>query len=111
MNQGETPLAQRQGVTSPAGIDADGILKELTTLQHLSPRRPLGQLVSELVDRTGVCPVAAERALGWLGLDPSRVVGRLRRGELSQLSRAIHRFWVRALAAQANQEQPTQPHK
>jgi hypothetical protein len=98
----------RQG--DVAGIDADGLLKELTTLQHLSPRKPLGQVVSQLVDRTAVCPVAADRALGWLGLDASRSVGRLRRGELSQLSRAIHRFWVRALAAEAKQDQPAQPH-
>jgi hypothetical protein len=105
MNQGATP-GGRQGDGARAGLDAEAILQELTTRQHLSPHRPLGQVVADLVDRTGVCPVAAERALAWLSLDGNRPVGRLRRGELSQLARAVHRFWVRALATE---DQPAQP--
>ena len=100
----------REAAAGPrAAVDADGILHELTTRQHLSPHRPLAQVVSEMTDRTGVCPVAVERALGWLGLDPSRPVGRLRRGELSQLARAVHRFWTRAIVAEERSVQPAQP--
>jgi hypothetical protein len=90
-------------------VDADGILQELTTRQHLGPHRPLAQVVSDMTDHTGVCPVAAERALEWLGLDASRPVGRLRRGELSQLARAVHRFWTRATAAEERAGHPAQP--
>jgi hypothetical protein len=107
MNQGETtPAGVRSGKKSQPGIDAEAILRELTSRQHLEPHRPLRDVVSDLTDCTGVCPVAAERALTWLGLDGGRAVGRLRRGELSQLARSVHRFWGQALAAEATSEQP-----
>jgi hypothetical protein len=77
-------------------IDADRILKELTTRQYLAPHRPLKEVVAETVDATGVCPAAAERALNWINLTPERPVGRLRRSELIQLSRSMYRFWNEA---------------
>ena len=80
------------------GTDADGILKELTVRQHLTPHRPLGDVVTDLVERLGACPVAADRAISRLELDPSRPVGRLKRGELIQLARSMYRLWAQALA-------------
>lgn len=80
------------------GTDAEGILRELTTRQHLTPHRPLGSVVAETVDQVGACPIAGERAMVRLDLDSSRAVGRLRRGELIQLARGLHRFWAHALA-------------
>ena len=81
----------------PLAIDAEGILRELTTRQHLAPHRPLKDVVAEIVQSTGVCPDAASRALAWLDLSPDRSIGRLRRGELIQLARSMYRFWTEAM--------------
>ena len=92
---------KRSEVRRSPGTDAEGILRELSTLQHLTPHRPLAEAVAETVERVGACPEAAERAMQWLELDGSRPIGRLRRGELIQLSRAMYRLWSQALAAEA----------
>ena len=83
----------------PLGTDAEGILQELTTRQHLTPHRPLRDVVAETISSTGVCPVAADRAIDWLNLSPDRSVGRLRRGELIQLARSMYRFWTESAPA------------
>ena len=86
-----------QAATVP-GTDADGILRELTTRQHLTPHRPVGQVVAETAERVGACMVAADRAMERLQLDRDGSIGRLRRGELIQLARGMYRLWARALA-------------
>jgi hypothetical protein len=92
------PTSTGKNVKHPLGTDAEGILQELTTRQHLTPHRPLREVVAETIASTGVCPAAADRALGWLNLSPDRSVGRLRRGELIQLSRSMYRFWTELAA-------------
>lgn len=89
----------RAGGKQVPGVDADGILRELTVRQHLTPHRPLGDVMAELVGRVGACPVAAERAMDRLDLQRSRSIGRLKRGELIQLARGMYRLWFHALAA------------
>ena len=84
------------------GTDADGILRELTVRQHLTPHRPLGDAVGDIIERVGACPEAAARAMGRLDLDPSRSIGRLKRGELIQLARGMYRLWSRSLAADSS---------
>jgi hypothetical protein len=79
--------------TQVVGTDAEGILEELSVRQHLTPHRPLKDVVAEVVDVTGVCPVAAQRAVAWLALSADQSIGRLRRSELMQLARSMHRFW------------------
>ena len=79
------------------GTDADGILRELTVRQHLTPHRPLGEVVGEIVERLGACPVAAEGAMGRLELQHARPIGRLKRGELIQMARVMYRLWCHAL--------------
>jgi hypothetical protein len=83
------------------GTDADGIMEELTTRQHLAPHRPVAEVVAELVERVGACPVAAEKAMARLELDGTRSIGRLKRGELIQFARGMYRMWAQALAAEA----------
>jgi hypothetical protein len=73
--------------------EADAILNRLTTSQHLQPHRPLGDVLKQTIEELGCCPVAVDRAMQWLQLDWSQPVGRLRRTELTQLARAIFRFW------------------
>ena len=88
------------------GIDSDGILRELSTRQHLTPHRRLSDVVSEIVENVGACPVAAERAMGRLELDGSRSIGRLKRSELIQLARSMYRYWSQALAAGESDRSP-----
>lgn len=84
------------------GTDADGILRELTVRQHLTPHRPLCEVVGEIVERLGACPVAAEGAMSRLELQHFRPIGRLKRGELIQLARGMYRLWCHALADDAS---------
>jgi hypothetical protein len=81
--------------------NADDILDELTTRQHLTPGRTLKEIVAETVASTGVCASAADRALVWLKLPADRPIGRLRRSELIQLARSMHRFWTEVRAGEA----------
>ncbi len=78
-------------------VDADALLAALTTLQHTYPHKALRAVISD----TRACPVAAERAIEWLGLDGDVAIGRLKRAELIQLARSLHRFWRRATAGDA----------
>jgi hypothetical protein len=77
-----------------AVLEAEVILDDLTTRQHLFPRKSLQDVIAE----TRACPVAAQRAMEWLGLDGARPIGRVNRAELIQLARSLHRFWKRAFA-------------
>ena len=81
--------------------DLQNLLDALTTRQHLNPHEPLGDALARTVDSLGVCPDAIEHALRWLSLDPSVSIGRLRRTELTQLARSVHRFWRPQRQAQA----------
>src|SRR3954469_8787247 len=76
-------------------LEADVILQELTTRQHLFPHKSLEEVLAE----TRACPVAAQRAKEWLGLDGTRPIGRVKRAELIQLANSLHRFWKRAMAS------------
>ena len=73
--------------------DFQNLLAALTTRQHLNPHEPVADSLAKTVDSLGVCPIAIEEAVRWLSLDPSTPVGRLRRTELTQLARSVHRFW------------------
>ena len=100
-----TEVRRRERSVSKAvpSVDADEILRELTVRQHLAPHRRLADVVAEMIERTGACPVAAERAMERLELDGNRPIGRLKRGELIQFARGMYRLWAQALAAEANQ--------
>jgi hypothetical protein len=73
--------------------EADAILNRLTSSQHLQPHRALEDVLRQTIEELGCCPVAVERAMQWLQLEGSQPIGRLRRTELTQLARAIFRFW------------------
>jgi hypothetical protein len=94
-------LHARNETKRTPGTDAEGILEELSTRQHLTPHRQLGEAVAEIVEHVGACPEAASRAMAWLELDASQSIGRLRRSELIQLARAMYRHWSQAVAAAA----------
>jgi hypothetical protein len=98
---------EQTAVRQVPGTDADGILRELTIRQHLTPHRPVGLVLSDIVERIGACPVAADRAVSRLELDDSKSIGRLKRGELIQLARSIYRQWCQTLTLTASNTHPT----
>jgi hypothetical protein len=76
-----------------AQTDFEKLLDSLTKRQFLHPHEPLANSLAATVQCVGVCPISIERAIGWLAIDPTLSIGRLRRTELTQLARSIHRFW------------------
>ena len=88
-------------------VDSNRILAQLSTRQYLHPHRPLEQVLAEVQRELGFCMGAAQAAIAWLRLDASLAVGRVRRSELIQVARSIHRFWRQAMADSAPQSQLT----
>jgi hypothetical protein len=86
--------------------DADDILEDLTSRQHLKPHQPVSEALSDSAASVGFCPGVIGRALQWLQLDPAVAIGRLRRTQLTQLARCVHRFW-RQEVPQNSAEAPT----
>jgi hypothetical protein len=82
------------------------IIEILSEQQHLHPHRTVGDAVAAVVGRLGVCPEAAGRALASLQLDSDKLIGRLRRTELMQLGRTIHRLWRQNVTETTGQSQP-----
>ncbi|HEY7087120.1 MAG TPA: hypothetical protein VH518_03465 [Tepidisphaeraceae bacterium] len=80
-------------------VDSDAILKYLTHRQHIHPRQSIREALDETTELFGCCPEAIVRGITWLGIDPARTIGRLRRSELVQLAKAVHRFWMQNAAA------------
>lgn len=74
--------------------DVQSLLDALSVRQYLAPHEPTERALARVVDQLGVCPQAVEQGIRWLHLDRLQSVGRLRRTELMQLARAIHRFWL-----------------
>jgi hypothetical protein len=88
--------------------ELDDLMNALTTAQYLNPHEPLAQSLARTGDSLGVCPQAVNHAVAWLAVDPATPIGRLRRTELMQLARSIHRFWRQpGAAAGAGSPQPT----
>jgi|SRR5690348_116674 len=86
--------------------DSDHILADLSARQHLTPHKSLGVALDESSNRLGFCPNAAQTAVGWLGLDTARALGRFTRTELIQLARSIHRYWWQAVNSHSSASQP-----
>ena len=81
--------------------DFHTLLDVLSIRQYLTPHEPTGRSLKIVIDELGVCPRAVGQAIDWLHLDPLRAIGRLRRTELMQLARALHRFWLEQSPAPA----------
>src|SRR4029078_2758727 len=90
---GKRPPMTHSFIRRLLNADFDNLLDTLTTPQHLNRSEPLGDVLRRTVECLGVCPSAIAQATQWLSLDPSTPIGRLRRTELTQLARSVHRFW------------------
>ena len=86
-------------------VGPEALLSELSTRQYLHPHESLDSALAGVRHELGFCPEAARTAIEWLRLDRSIAVGRLRRSELMQLARSIHRFWRQSLSAGVGQPQ------
>jgi hypothetical protein len=91
-----------------AVAEVDDLLDALSTAQYLDPHQPLQAALNRTSDALGVCPQAVSHAVTWLAVDPATPIGRLRRTELMQLARSIHRFWRHSAAAAAAPVQPSE---
>jgi len=90
----------REQIHRLALADNEQILSVLTRRQYVNPHAPLRQVLEATIEELGCCPVAVDRAIQWLSIDWNQPVGRLRRTELTQLARAIHRFWRQSVTSQ-----------
>ena len=90
-----------------SACDFENLLSMLTEHQHLHPQESLSASLSRAVEEIGLCPQAVNDSLAWLQLDAGKSIGRLRRTELMQLARTLHRYWLqRTAAAATTQSQP-----
>lgn len=87
-----TTRSGRELIRRLRAVDAETLLSFFTERQYVKPRATLRELLAEADARLGVCPVVAERACDWLDMEMGVTVGRLRRTELTQLARCLHRF-------------------
>jgi hypothetical protein len=90
-----------QTVSKVLSADAQQILDVLTRRQFTHPHAPLREALQATVEELGCCPQAIATATQWLQVDPDKAIGRLRRTELTQLARSIHRFWGQSVRASA----------
>ncbi|HEX3359174.1 MAG TPA: hypothetical protein VHS31_19500 [Tepidisphaeraceae bacterium] len=85
-------MIRQETRTTPIAGD-EQILGILTRRQFTFPHTTLRQALDATIKEVGCCPDAIARALEWLQIDWEQPIGRLRRTELTQLARSIHRFW------------------
>jgi hypothetical protein len=85
---------------------AERIVDALSQRQHLRPHQNVAEALAAVAEQLGVCPGAIGGAIASLHIDSSRPIGRLRRTELTQLARTIHRLWRQSVAAPSGQSQP-----
>jgi hypothetical protein len=80
-------------------LSADHVLAALTARQHVRPHGAVAEELAHVCNQLGICPVTAERAARWLEVPADEKLGRLRRTQVVQLARCLHRFSRHALAA------------
>jgi hypothetical protein len=85
---------------------ADRIVDALSDQQHLRPHQSAAQAVQAVVDRLEICSEAASQALQTLQIQQSQAIGRLRRTELIQLGRTVHRLWRQSVVPATGESQP-----
>lgn len=82
-------------------LSAELVLSTLTARQHVRPHGAVGEELLQVCTALGICPVTAERAAKWLEVPADQKLGRLRRTQVVQLARCLHRFSRHALVAPA----------
>jgi hypothetical protein len=75
------------------------LVELLSERQHLHPHHSVASALEKLIGQLGICPDAVRRASHSLVINSGQAIGRLRRTELIQLARTIHRIWRQNVAA------------
>ena len=88
-----------------AAGDADRLVDALSKQQFIKPHQSVDEGVTAVVGQLGVCPEAARYAIETLRIDPSVSFGRLRRTELMQLGRTMHRLWRQSVVEESTPSQ------
>ena len=65
----------------------------------------VGQALAEVREQLGICSLALDGAIQALQIDAGQMIGRLRRTELIQLGRTIHRLWRQSVAPTPEESQ------
>ena len=94
-------------VRFPSPADGDRIVEVLSEEQFLKPHQSVADAMAAAVERLDICPEAAGEALRALDVELGTSVGRLRRTELMQLARTVHRFWRQAVVDRSTPSQPS----
>jgi hypothetical protein len=94
-------------VRFPTPADGDRLVEVLSEEQFLKPHQSVASTMAAVVDRLGVCPGAAEEAVRALGVGLDQSIGRLRRTELMQLARTLHRYWRQSVVDRSTPSQPS----
>lgn len=79
-------------------LSAEMIQEALARRQHLRPHQPLQSALNDVASELAVAPEVVEQTLAWLDVDATRPIGRIRRTELTQLARSLHRHWRQPVA-------------
>jgi len=79
-------------------IDPADILIELSARQHLAPRKSLEDVLTHVAAKLGLTLSSVRSAARRIELDPAGSVGRLKRAELENLARFIHRAYRHEIA-------------
>lgn len=88
-----------------AAGDSDRLVEALSKQQFLKPHQSVEEGIAAVVSELGVCPEAARLAVESLRIDPTLSFGRLRRTELMQLGRTIHRRWGQSVVEESTPSQ------
>ena len=88
-----------------AAGDAERLVQALTEQQFLNPHQSVDEGIAAVVIQLGVCPGAARYAIETLRIDPLVSFGRLRRTELMQLGRTMHRLWRQSVVEESTPSQ------
>ena len=83
----------RHLVRQTVQVNAETILDALTQKQFTHPHLAINQALSDTLHELGVPATHGAKVLTRLGLNETMAIGRLRRCEIMQLSRAVHREW------------------
>lgn len=74
-------------------INVETLLESLTQKQFTHPHRSVASVLQETAEALGGCPAEGAKVMLRLGISAETAIGRLRRTEIMQLSRALHRQW------------------
>ena len=85
--------------------DSDRLVEALSKQQFLKPHGSVEEGIAAVVGELGICPEAARVAVETLGIDPTISFGRLRRTELMQLGRTMHRLWRQSVVEESTPSQ------